>query len=103
MTDQKGVAIVTGASSGIGFELCKLFARDGYSLLISARRADALNSLAEELQTSGATVTTFTTDLASSDAPQQICEAAEGMSQPVEVLVNNAGFGTYGPFATTDL
>jgi short-subunit dehydrogenase len=103
MRNQKGIAIITGASSGIGHELCKLFARDGYSLLITARGQDALNALAEELRANGAKTTVFSTDLALPDAPQRIFEAAERMSQPVEVLVNNAGFGTYGPFVTTVL
>jgi len=103
MNEKKGIAIVTGASSGIGCELCRLFAQDGYPLLITARDENALNTLAEELKDSGATVMVIAMDLALPDAPPRLLDAAKGMSRPVDVLVNNAGFGTYGPFGTTDL
>jgi short-subunit dehydrogenase len=102
MSGQKGLAIVTGASSGIGYELCKQFASDGYSLLITARGQDRLDALAEELRKGGAAATVFSKDLASPEAPQQLFEATQTISQPVEILVNNAGFGTFGPFVETD-
>lgn len=104
MSDRKGIVLVTGASGGIGYELCKLFARDGYPLLVAARSENKLKALAEELRTAhGTAVTICPLDLADPRAPEQLFEASRRMDAPVEVLVNNAGFGTYGPFAEADL
>jgi short-subunit dehydrogenase len=101
---EKGLVVVTGASGGIGYELCKLFARDGYPLLLAARSADKLNAFAEELTAAhGVAVATCALDLAAPDAAGQLFEAAQRQSRPVEVLVNNAGFGDYGPFVEADL
>jgi short-subunit dehydrogenase len=72
MNDSKGTAIVTGASTGIGYELCKLFARDGYPLLITSRSEEKLHALAADLRNTGATVTVCPADLASRDAPGQL-------------------------------
>ncbi len=96
--------LITGASSGIGLELAKLFAADGSDLVLVARRADRLRRLAEELQAAhGIAVRVLPGDLADPQAPQAIYEQlrAEGVS--VEVLVNNAGFGERGRFATLDV
>lgn len=100
----KGTVIVTGASSGIGYELSKLFARDGYPLLLTARNEERLHAVAEELRAAnGAAVTTCAIDLAAAGAADRLYEAAQSIRQPIEILVNNAGFGTYGPFVDTDL
>jgi short-subunit dehydrogenase len=103
MSNQKGLAIVTGASSGIGYELCKRIAGDGYPLLITARNENGLSALADRLRSAGAEVTASPRELASPDGPFQLIEAARAMGRRVEILVNNAGFGTYGPFAEADL
>lgn len=104
MSDHKEIVVITGASAGIGHELCKLFARDGYSLLVTARSADKLRALADELDRAyGATVTVCPLDLADPRAPEQLLEASRDLGGPVDVLVNNAGFGTFGPFAEADL
>ncbi len=101
---QKGLVVVTGASGGIGYELCKLFARDGYPLLLVARSGDKLKAFAEELTAAhGVAVATSALDLAAPDAPSQLFESAQNQRLPVQVLVNNAGFGDYGPFAEADL
>jgi len=101
---QKGLVVVTGASGGIGYELCKLFARDGYPLLLVARSGDKLKAFAEELTAAhGVAVATCALDLAAPDAPSQLFESAQNQRLPVQVLVNNAGFGDYGPFAEADL
>ena len=88
-------ALVTGASSGIGRDLARLLAADGYDVVLVARRADALEALAAEL--GGARV--LAADLADPAAPAKL--AAE--VPDVDVLVNNAGVGDYGPFAEADL
>ncbi len=90
------VAIVTGASSGIGRAVAALLARRGYHLVLLARRAPKLEELAAELS-HYATSTILPLDLARSEA---IEEALAGLPAggPIEVLVNNAGFGLYRPF-----
>jgi short-subunit dehydrogenase len=104
MTAAKNLVVVTGASSGIGYELCKLFARDGYPLLLTARNGDKLTSFAKELTAAhGVSVSTCPLDLAAPHAPGQLFEAARRQDRPVDVLVNNAGFGNYGSFADADL
>lgn len=104
LASDKGLVVVTGASGGIGYELCKLFASDHYPLLLAARSGDKLEAFAQELTaTYGVPVATCALDLGTPEAPEQLLEAARKQSLPVQVLVNNAGFGDYGPFAEADL
>lgn len=95
-------ALVTGASSGIGLELAKIFAREGFDLVLVARRKDELDKLAAEIGPKhGAKVRTIAKDLAKASAADELF--AELKDQPIDVLVNNAGFGTYGKFIETPL
>jgi short-subunit dehydrogenase len=96
--------LITGASGGIGRDLAHLFAADGYNLILVARRADKLGELASELQAKhhvGAVALPI--DLAEPAAPEEIFHVLEEQGMPVDVLVNNAGFGTFGQFARADL
>ncbi len=96
-------ALITGASSGIGLELARLFAADGSDLVLVARREDRLRQLADELRvTHGSVVYVLPKDLADRQAPQAIFEQLRAEGVFVDVLVNNAGFGARGPFATLD-
>ena len=96
----KYTALITGASSGIGLDLAHLFAADGHDVVLVARSEDKLRALGKELEAKhGITATVIVADLAKPDAPQQISVIAP----PVDVLVNNAGYGTSGKFAETDL
>jgi uncharacterized protein len=96
--------LVTGASSGIGRELARCFAADGCKVVLVARNADALRSLADELQrTHGVDARVLTADLALPETPARIFEELAEAEGAVDVLVNNAGFGTHGLFLDTPL
>lgn len=102
--DDEKTALVTGASGGIGYELTKLFARDGYSLVLVARNAGELQKIAEQLKSEyGISVKIIPKDLASPDSPREIFDEIQADGISIDILVNNAGFGTYGPFPTTNL
>jgi short-subunit dehydrogenase len=96
-------ALITGASGGIGYELSKLFAADGYGLVLVARSQDKLEQVAAELsQGYGVNVVPLAVDLGDPTAPAKIHAALQAKSLRVDALVNNAGFGVHGPFAGTD-
>lgn len=97
-------ALVTGASGGIGRELATLLARDGHDLVVVARSEEDLVDLGTQLQADhDVTVTVVVKDLADPDSPAEIQSALADRGIEVDVLVNNAGFGTYGRFLDTDL
>src|SRR5215831_6932681 len=94
-------SLVTGASSGLGAEFARQFAERGSNLVLVARSADRLAALADELQARHrVTVTTLPADLSQADEVSRV--AAVTATTEVDVLVNNAGFGTYGSFADLD-
>ena len=97
-------ALVTGASSGIGRELADLIAADGYDLVVTARREERLETLADEMATEhGVETTVISQDLAEPDAAETLFEAVDGAGIDVHTLVNNAGVPTYGHFTETEL
>lgn len=88
-TPTRPLALVTGASSGIGLELARLFAKDGYDLMLCADRP--LNEARETLGRSGVVVDTLEVDLATEDGVQVLYDRLEG--RPVDALAANAGHG----------
>ena len=96
---RRPVALVTGASSGIGAALAAVIAADGYDLVLVARRAEALAALAARLPTNAET---FALDLREPDAGEVLQEEMATRGIDVDLLVNNAGYGMVGPFATLD-
>lgn len=90
-------ALITGASSGIGLELARVFARKGYSLLLIARSQQRLDQVAADLKP--ARVQVMAQDLSLPGAPAEIRDAVP----KIDVLVNNAGFTVFGKFAETPL
>ena len=98
----KEFALITGATAGIGYELAKLFAADGFHLVLVARDEVRLKNVATELQTAhNIEAIVLPKDLANSSAPREIFETLR--DTPVSVLVNNAGFGSQGAFADEKL
>lgn len=101
-TDTAPVAVVTGASSGIGLELARLLAADGADVVLVARGADRLDKLAQELQdVHDVEAVPVALDLTEPGAPEDLMEEVEWHGRHVETLINNAGFGTFGPFVDT--
>jgi short-subunit dehydrogenase len=93
-------ALVTGASAGIGEALAIELAAAGVNVVLTARRKDRLDALAVKLTADyGVAVKTIVADLEQSDAPEKIFAQTEGAGTPIDVLVNNAGFGYFGEFA----
>jgi short-subunit dehydrogenase len=98
-----GVAVVTGASSGLGAEFARQLAARGWPVLAVARRGDRLQALAEEARTAGhAQIHALTADITAPDAALRVAEAAKAVGT-VAWLVNNAGCARVGAFAGSDL
>jgi short-subunit dehydrogenase len=96
------LALVTGASAGIGAAFARVFARHGYDLMLTARRADRLEALAEEIRLGqGVETLAVTADLAEPDAPGRILDRLAAHGRSIDALVNNAGYGLPGTYADT--
>src|SRR5690349_17493509 len=90
-------ALVTGASAGIGEEVARQLAAAGTHLVLTARRADRLQSLASDLSSKYQTkVEVISADLTQTAAPEQVYAFTKGRGIEIELLVNNAGFGAFG-------
>ena len=99
----KGTALVTGASLGIGEAYCRALAREGYDLILVARRRELLEKLAEELKSRlGIGAEVFPADLASDEDTARVARRIEEATD-LCLLVNNAGFGVEGFFVDTDI
>lgn len=95
--------LITGASNGIGYELAKHFAQNGYALVLVARNKKKLEELAQELQTMYSTKCyVLVKDLSIPGTSLEIAEELKQQAITVDILVNNAGFGLYGLFSETD-
>jgi uncharacterized protein len=103
-TAPRPVAVVTGASSGIGEEFARQLASRGYDLVLVARRVERLTDLAERIRvTHEVECVPFGADLANRDAREHLVQGLAPERQRLEIFVNNAGFGTHGFFHETDL
>jgi short-subunit dehydrogenase len=99
----KKVALVTGASSGIGREFCKIHAHRGGDLVVVARRKEKLDELKNELESAyGIKVHIIAKDLVQPDAARAIYDEVKQSGIEVEYLINNAGFGGIGKFHERD-
>jgi uncharacterized protein len=101
MESKVQTVLITGASGGIGYELARLFACDHYNLVLVARNGDRLTQVAGELHGQlGVTVKAVALDLGTAPAPQFLFDQLQREGVVVDVLVNNAGFGGFGEFAS---
>ena len=95
------IALITGASAGLGEGFARALAKEGHDLILTARRADRLDALAAELRDSVA-VHVFAADLADPDAPAELIADIGQAGLAIDTLINNAGFGLRGAFADLD-
>jgi short-subunit dehydrogenase len=98
----KNLALVTGASSGIGADLARELARHNYDLILTARRTEPMRALADELKSLGAASTVISADLSKPDAAAALAADLKSRALVPDVLVNNAGLGAGGPFHESD-
>src|SRR4030095_13106943 len=94
--------LITGANSGIGLELARQAAADGRNLILVARNASTLEIAATEFR-QVATAHTIAEDLSERGAAQKVYDRVQELGAVVDCLINNAGFGDHGTFATVDL
>ena len=93
-------ALITGASSGFGADFARQLGERGVNLILSARRAERLQTLKQEILTRfpSLTVDVLPLDLVVPGAPQQLFDESEALGRRVDILINNAGFGLHGTF-----
>ena len=94
----KQVALITGASAGLGAEFARQLSKRGHALVLAARRKDRIDALAKELGNARAVAI----DLSEPGAAEQLMANVEAAGEQVETLINNAGFGLIGRFAKRD-
>jgi short-subunit dehydrogenase len=96
-------ALITGASSGLGYELCKQFAQDNINLVLVARNETRLKEVSDELKRDyGISVTAIPIDLSIPDAAQQLHSRVQDEGLSIDYLVNNAGIGFHGQFCESN-
>lgn len=102
--DRAKHALITGATSGIGYELVKLFAKSGHNLVIVARHRQDLERTAHELETTyGIHVHAIAKNLFDTNSAFELYDELKSRGIKIDVLANNAGHGLYGEFSKTDL
>jgi short-subunit dehydrogenase len=101
---KRQTALVTGASAGIGVDLAECLARDGYDVIVTARSEGALREVAARLSSAhGTRVTPIVQDLGQIGGGAKLADAIRAQGLHVDVLVNNAGYGTAGAFCESDI
>ena len=96
------LCLVTGASAGIGAAIARIYASHGYDVALTARRTDRLEQVADDIRLRhGVETLVIPADLADPAAPEKLLAEIEGHGRTVDVLINNAGFGLGGSYATT--
>jgi len=104
MTGPRPVALITGASGGIGLELARLCAKGGHDVILVARNREKLDEISKYLSGMyGVRAEVIAADLTEPEAPQAIMGQLETLGLGVDVLINNAGFGGWGLFGRAEL
>jgi short-subunit dehydrogenase len=101
-SSSRPLAVVTGASSGIGLELARQFAEHDFDLLVAAEDQE-IESAADDLRDTGAEVETAQVDLATDEGVDRLYERIRSLGRPVDAIALNAGVGVNGPFLESDL
>jgi len=97
-------ALITGATSGIGYEIARLFANDGFNLILVARSAERLQAITDQLKGEfGVEITPLQKDLFLPSSPREIYQEVRAMGVTVDALVNDAGQGEWGLFLETNI
>src|SRR5258708_32253500 len=100
----KETALITAASGGIGLDIARLFAGDGWDVVLVARSEETLRAIAAELtRAHGIVAHVIVADLARPDAAADIVKTLTDRGLTIDALVNNAGYGLAGPFVETDV
>jgi len=95
-------ALITGASAGIGAAFADVFASHGFNLVVTARREDRLQQVADDVRKRyGVRVVALAADHSRRQTPQELCEALAGLETPIDALVNNAGYGIPGSYLSS--
>jgi short-subunit dehydrogenase len=102
-TQDSKYALITGATSGIGYELARQLAENGHNLVLVARDEQQLINVKDEFTNYGVQIETLSIDLFQSSAAKEVYEFAKSKNIVIDVLVNDAGQGQYGKFIETDL
>jgi short-subunit dehydrogenase len=104
MAEGGRTALITGASNGIGYEVSRLYAADGYNLVLVARSTQRLNEIAADFrETYRVNVMPLAKDLSFPGAADEIWSTLQSQSITIDALVNSAGYGMHGPMAEDDL
>ena len=99
---RRRTALITGASSGIGEAFADVFAAEGFDLVITARREDRLQAVAERLEREhGGRVHVIASDFSHRDAAERLCAELSARHLDVDALVNNAGYGVPGAYTAS--
>jgi uncharacterized protein len=104
MATEKETALITGASSGFGYEFAKLFAKDGYDVILVSRNGEKLQDVAQEIKSQyNVRTIVIEKDLANAGAAEELYNEVKKHHIDVDVLVNNAGVGERGFFTDTEM